>query len=385
MKVGPHPTEGPALRLIRMVHVPLLATTVAMLLALAVPQAAIAAAAQPGPLARAAAAVVPITSGTDLIGSGVVVAPDRVLTAAHVVDDAAGTDTRVMLGAASVSYDVIAIDRTRDLALLAATLPSIQPIVWGDSRAVLIGDEVIALGFPVGLESVSLTRGVVSSPNQVVGGATFIQTDAAINPGDSGGALVDSRGRLIGINVGKISSVDVSNIGFAVPGTDALDFVKRGDPSARLTGSVATPAQGSAVLWIAMAVAGLALLVVAGIIIGARRAAQGSEDEREIVVAPSRRRTFRVTGPGGAETVTVRMPAVVGEDPHADIRVNDPEVAPFQARLVVGPDDHVTALSLTGDTGMFCGDACTRQVVLHEGEAVRVGSTSVEYVGTPDA
>src|SRR5450759_3157554 len=191
MKVGPHPTEGPALRLIRMVHVPLLATTVAMLLALAVPQAAIAAAAQPGPLARAAAAVVPITSGTDLIGSGVVVAPDRVLTAAHVVDDAAGTDTRVMLGAASVSYDVIAIDRTRDLALLAATLPSIQPIVWGDSRAVLIGDEVIALGFPVGLESGSVARGVVSWVNEVVGGATFILTDAAINPGGSGGALVD--------------------------------------------------------------------------------------------------------------------------------------------------------------------------------------------------
>lgn len=369
-----------------MVHVPLLAAILAALLALAVPQAAIAsAAAQPGPLDRAAAAVVPITSGTDLIGSGVVVAPDRVLTAAHVVDDASGTVSRLLLGADSVSYDVVAIDRTRDLALLAATLPAIQPIVWGDSRAVLIGDEVIALGFPVGLESVSLTRGVVSSPNQVVAGATFIQTDAAINPGNSGGALVDSRGRLIGINVGKISSVDVSNIGFAVPGTDALDFVKRSDPSASLTGSVATPAQGSAVLWIAMAVAGVALLVVAGVIIGARRAAVTSDEQREIVVAPSRRRTFMVTGPGGSGTVTVRMPAVVGEDPHADIRVNDPEVAPFQARLVVGPDDHVTALSLTGDTGMFCGDACTRQVVLHEGEAVRVGSTSVEYVGTPDA
>jgi hypothetical protein len=79
------------------------------------------------------------------------------------------------------------------------------------------------------------------------------------------------------------------------------------------------------------------------------------------------------------------MPAVVGEDPHADIRINDPEVAPFQARLVVGPDDHVTALSLTGDTGMFCGDACSREVVLRSGEAIRVGATRVEYLGTPDA
>ena len=363
---------------------PLLAVALAALLALALAPAPAGAAAV-GPLDRAAAAVVPITSGTDLIGSGVVVSPNRVLTAAHVVDDAAGTDTRVMLGTDAVTYDVIGIDRTRDLALLAVSLPTLQPIVWGDSRSVLRGDEVIVLGYPIGLESVSLTRGVVSSPNQVVGGASFIQTDAAINPGNSGGALVDSRGRLIGINVGKIASVDVSGIGFAVPGTDALDFVKRSDPSARLTGNVSTPAQGSAVLWFAMAAAGVALLVIAGVLIGARRSAVTADDEREIVAAPSRRRTFRVTGPGGTGTVTVRMPAVVGEDPHADIRVNDPEVAPFQARLVVGPDDHVTALSLTGDTGMFCGDACTRQVVLSEGEAIRVGSTSVEYVGMPDA
>jgi hypothetical protein len=362
----------------------MLAATMATLLALALAPAGAGAAAA-GPLDRAAAAVVPITSGTDLIGSGVVVAPDRVLTAAHVVDDAAGTDTNIMLGAAAVPYDVIGIDRTRDLALLSVSLPKVQPIVWGDSRSVLRGDEVIVLGYPIGLESVSLTRGVVSSPNQVVGGATFIQTDAAINPGNSGGALVDSRGRLIGINVGKISSVDVSGIGFAVPGTDALDFVKRSDPTAQLTGNVATPAQGSAVLWIAMAVAGVALLIVAGVIIGARRAAVTSEEPREIIAAPSRRRTFMITGPDGTATVTVKMPAVVGEDPHADIRVNDPEVAPFQARLVVGPDDHVTALSLTGDTGMFCGEACTRQVVLHEHESIRVGSTSVEYLGTPDA
>ena len=372
------------MRLARNVSAPLLAATLAALLALALAPAAAGAAAA-GPLDRAAAAVVPITSGTDLIGSGVVVAPDRVLTAAHVVDDAAGTDTRVLLGADSVAYDVIGIDRTRDLALLAVSLPKIQPIVWGDSRSVLRGDEVIVLGYPIGLESVSLTRGVVSSPSQVVGGSTFIQTDAAINPGNSGGALVDSRGRLIGINVGKIASVDVSGIGFAVPGTDALDFVKRSDPSAQLTGNVATPAQGSAVLWFAMAAAGVALLVVAGVLIGARRAAITSDEQREIIAAPSRRRTFKVTGPGGSETVTVRMPSVIGEDPHADIRVNDPEVAPFQARLVVGPDDHVTALSLTGDTGMFCGDACTRQVVLHSGESIRIGSTSVEYVETPDA
>jgi hypothetical protein len=376
--------KGPLVRLARKVTARLLAATLATMLALALAPAAASAAAA-GPLDRAAAAVVPITSGTDLIGSGVVVAPDLVLTAGHVVDAAAGTDTRVLLGADSVTYEVVGIDRTRDLALLSVSLPKIQPIVWGDSRSVLRGDEVIVLGYPIGLESVSLTRGVVSSPNQVVDGSTFIQTDAAINPGNSGGALVDSRGRLIGINVGKIASVDVSGIGFAVPGTDALDFVKRTDPAARLTGNVATPAQGTAVLWFAMAAVGVALLVVAGVIIGARRAAMTEDEEREIVAAPSRRRTFMVTGPGGTETLTVRMPAVVGEDPHADIRVNDPSVAPFQARLVVGPDDHVTALSLTGDTGMFCGDACTRQVVLHEHEAIRVGSTSVEYLGTPDA
>ena len=379
-----HTTGGIRLRLARNPPVPLFGALIALGLvlawALALPVAATAA-----PLDQAAAAVVPITSGPDLVGSGVVVAPDRVLTAAHVVDDAAGTDTRVLLGANAVTYEVIGIDQTRDLALLAVSLPKIQPIVWGDSRSVQRGDEVVVLGYPIGLESVSLSRGVVSSPNQVVGGATFIQTDAAINPGNSGGALVDARGRLVGINVGKIASVDVSGIGFAVPGIDALDFVRRTDPSARLSGNVATTAQGSALLWVAMGASGVALLIVTGAIIGARRTAAGADEERELIAAPSRRRTFRISGPGGAETVTVRLPAVVGEDPHADIRVSDPEVAPFQARLMVGPDDHVTALSLTGDTGMFCGDACARQVVLREGEAIRVGSTSVEYVGEPDA
>lgn len=362
---------------------PLLAVALVAGIALALAPARAGAAA--GLLDLAATAVVPITSGSNLVGSGVVVAPDRVLTAAHVVDDAAGTDSRVGLGAGGVRYDIVGIDRTRDLALLAASLPGIQPIVWGDSRSLQRGDELIALGYPIGLESVSLTRGAVSSVNQVVDGATFIQTDAAINPGNSGGALVDSRGRLVGINVGKIASVDVSGIGFAVPGTDALDFVKRSDPAARLSGNVATPAQGSALIWVAMAAAGVALLVAAGAIIGAKRAATGADDEREVVAAPSRRRTFVVTGPGRTEAVTVRLPAVLGEDPHADIRVNDPEVAPFQVRLMAGPDDHVTALSLTGDTGMFCGDACTRQVVLHHGESIRVGETSVEFVETTDA
>ena len=341
-----------------------------------------------GPLDLAASAVVPITSGANLVGSGVVVAQDRVLTAAHVIDDAAaaaGADSRVLLGAQGVRYDVIGMDRTRDLALLAVSLPGIQPIVWGDSRSLQRGDEVVVLGYPIGLESVSLTRGAVSSVSQVVDGATFIQTDAAINPGNSGGALVDARGRLVGINVGKISSVDVSGIGFAVPGTDALDFVGRSDPSARLIGNVATPARGSALIWVAMAAAGVALLVAAGAIIGARRAATGADDEREVVAAPSRLRTFVVTGHGHTETVTVRLPAVVGEDAHADIRVSDAEVAPFQVRLMAGPDDHVTALGLTGDTGMFCGDACVRQFVMHQGESIRVGGTSVEYVGIPDA
>jgi hypothetical protein len=359
---------------------PAVALVLALVFASSFPATALAAT----PLDRAAAAVVPITSGTDLVGSGVVVAPDTVLTAAHVVDDAAGTVTRVMLGSGGVPYDVIAIDRTRDLALLSVSLPKIQPIIWGDSRSLQLGDEVIVLGYPIGLESVSLSRGVISSTNQAVGGQTFIQTDAAINPGNSGGAMVDARGRLVGINVGKIASVDISGIGFAVPGTDALDFVKRADPTLQLAGSVATPAQGSPLLWLVTAGVGVVLLLVAGVIIGLRRRATAVDEEREITAAPSRRRTFKVTGPGGTETVTVRMPAVVGEDPHADIRVADPEVAPFQARLVVGPDDHVTALSLTGDTGMFCGDACARQFVLHEGESIRVGTTSVEYLGTPD-
>ncbi len=64
--------------------------------------------------------------------------------------------------------------------------------MWGDDSALILGQDVIALGFPIGLTSVTLSKGVVSSPSQTYAGATFIQTDAAINPGNSGGPLMDA-------------------------------------------------------------------------------------------------------------------------------------------------------------------------------------------------
>jgi S1-C subfamily serine protease len=153
-----------------------------------------------------------------VVGSGVVIERDgQVLTNAHVVDGAASLsvtlDTRER-----VSARVVGLDPVLDLALLRLEAPSpLHAAKLGDSAGLKVGDEVVAIGNPIGLDQ-TMTRGIVSGLNRLLPGLSdqpMIQTDAPINPGNSGGPLVDRCGLVVGINT--FLSEDAQNIGFAIP------------------------------------------------------------------------------------------------------------------------------------------------------------------------
>ncbi len=378
------------------------ALVLVMLLAVAVATPALAATSS---VERATASVVAITSYSGRIGTGVVIAEDRVLTVAHVVDSANGTPSHVIAGDALLAYEVLAIDRTRDLALLAVDLPAdALAIVWGDDRALTLGQDVIALGFPIGLKSVTLSKGVVSSPAQVYAGATYIQTDAAINPGNSGGPLVDDVGRLVGINVGKVADVEVDTVGFAIPASDAVAFLEREAPGIGIlldtsTGAPAEDAQAGSTApagrWpgaLALPI-GLALVLAVAALVRARMRKSRvpvAEEAARPESAPSElappkavrtvaRAVFRVSSPAEEREFDLRLPAVAGTAPNADIPLRGEGIAPYHVRFSPAADG-VSALDLTDSDGMYCADACVLSAELVPGKSVRVGVATIALV-----
>jgi len=152
------------------------------------------------------------------VGSGVVIERDgQVLTNAHVVDGAATLSVTLDTGV-SAPARVIGVDTVLDLALVRIDAPSPLPAArLGDSGALRVGDEVVAIGNPIGLDH-TMTRGIVSGLNRLLPGVSeypMIQTDAPINPGNSGGPLVDRCASVVGLNT--FISEDAQGIGFAVP------------------------------------------------------------------------------------------------------------------------------------------------------------------------
>jgi serine protease Do len=152
-------------------------------------------------------------------GSGVVIdGGGYILTNNHVVDDA--SDVRVTFhDGTTVSGKVIGSDPATDLAVVKVSGVAVKPAELGDSNRVAVGDWVIAVGNPFGLDH-TVTVGVLSAKNRsgLMGGQNyqdFLQTDASINPGNSGGPLVALDGKVIGINT-MIAGIG-TGIGFAVP------------------------------------------------------------------------------------------------------------------------------------------------------------------------
>jgi serine protease Do len=156
------------------------------------------------------------------LGSGIIVSADGyILTNNHVVNGA--DDVKVSIGESPTKYDakVVGTDELADLAVLKIEARGLHPATLGNSEQLKVGDVVFAIGNPFGL-GLSVSRGIVSALGRGNLGIeqieNFIQTDAAINMGNSGGALIDIRGRVVGINTAILSrSGGFAGVGFAIP------------------------------------------------------------------------------------------------------------------------------------------------------------------------
>jgi len=174
-------------------------------------------------------------------GSGVIYKIDNkkayIVTNNHVVEDSTSLEVTLKDGT-KVPAEVIGGDNLTDLAVISIPSDGISKVAdFGDSDSLKTGENVIAIGNPLGLRfSGSVTSGIISGVNRtvpiydamgtVIWNADVIQTDAAINPGNSGGALVNMRGQVIGINSSKINAEAVEGMGFSIPVNIAQDIIK---------------------------------------------------------------------------------------------------------------------------------------------------------------
>src|SRR5688572_11452755 len=155
-------------------------------------------------------------------GSGFIINKDGyILTNYHVIANARQIEVN-LADRRKFRATLVGHDRTHDLAVIRIAAPDLVPATLGDSRGLVVGQKVFAIGNPFGLAG-TMTSGIISSIRSVrgpegTGIEEAIQTDAAINPGNSGGPLLNARGEVIGINTFILSQVGQSaGIGFAIP------------------------------------------------------------------------------------------------------------------------------------------------------------------------
>ena len=188
----------------------------------------------------------PTTSTATATGSGIIISDDGyILTNNHVVDSSSSssysyydlseaTSIKVKLNSDIYGSDsvfdakIVGKDSQTDLAVLKIDKSGLTAAEFADSDQAVVGEFVMAVGSPLGLDT-TVTTGIISAVNREVesDGNKFvcIQTDAAINSGNSGGALVNSEGKVIGINTLKVSGSGVEGIGFAIPINSTLDII----------------------------------------------------------------------------------------------------------------------------------------------------------------
>lgn len=178
-----------------------------------------------------------VQSGT---GSGVIFQKNNdiayIVTNNHVVEGASKLEVSLYNGE-KVSAEIVGTDALTDLAVLKIDAKHVEGTAeFGDSSTLRPGDEVYAIGNPLGLDfSRSVTQGIISATNRSISVTTsagnwdtnVIQTDAAINPGNSGGALITPQGLVIGINSLKIAESGVEGLGFAIPSNDVIPILNQ--------------------------------------------------------------------------------------------------------------------------------------------------------------
>jgi putative serine protease PepD len=188
-------------------------------------------------------------------GTGFVVSSDGYLvTNEHVIDGAGSIQVKIGSNSKTYTAKVVGADASRDLALLKVDASNLPTLSLADSSSVQVGDATFAIGNPYGLDD-TLTTGIVSalqrdiqSPN----GSTIsgvIQTDAALNPGNSGGPLLDASGKVIGVNAqiatGGNGSEGNVGIGFAIPSNTVKSFIDEAK-AGKLSTSTQTQSQAQA-------------------------------------------------------------------------------------------------------------------------------------------
>lgn len=164
-------------------------------------------------------------------GSGIIMLEDGnysyILTCAHVISD--GSSFTVTLNNGD-EYDatIVGYDNQTDIGVLRINATGLKVAEFADSDSAVVGEQVVAIGCPGGLEFMnSVTSGYISAVARPVSSSIgydqeCIQTDAAINPGNSGGALFNMQGQVIGVNSSKIASTEYEGMGFAVPSNTAI-------------------------------------------------------------------------------------------------------------------------------------------------------------------
>lgn len=169
---------------------------------------------------KASKAVVLLRGTSDsgaIVGSGFVTSPDgKIATNLHVIRDMKSGGVQLSSGEIFDSFVVLAFDERRDLAIIQIAGFDLLGIDLGNSNEIKVGEPVVAIGSPRGLQG-TVTAGIVSAvrDDAVANGFKLIQTDAAANPGNSGGPLVNSRGQVIGVVTSKFRASEGLN--FAVP------------------------------------------------------------------------------------------------------------------------------------------------------------------------
>ena len=183
------------------------------------------------------------TSSATASGSGIIISEDGyILTNNHIVSSSSDSDYYELSSATKVTVklfnddteyeaEIIGTDEQTDLAVIKIDKTDLPKAEFADSDSIKVGEFAMAVGNPLGMES-SITCGVVSAVNREITDSdgntyTLIQTDAAINAGNSGGALVNSEGQVIGINTLKLQGTGIEGMGFAIPINSTEDITSQ--------------------------------------------------------------------------------------------------------------------------------------------------------------